>query len=143
MVRDTRDASPDVEAGAVLEGLGEMRRGDGLAAGEIGDGARLQAAEDACYTGFMAFEWDPRKAASNLSKHGVSFTEAASVFSDPLSLTFDDPDHSSAEERFIIIGTSESGRLLIVAHIDRDEVIRIISARLTTGAERKIYESGD
>lgn len=66
----------------------------------------------------MEFEWDPNKAAANLAKHKVSFREAATVFSDLLSITFDDPDHSEDEERFIIIGTSASDRLLIVAHTD-------------------------
>ena len=66
----------------------------------------------------MNFEWDERKAAHNLVKHGVAFTEAATVFYDPLSLTFPDPDHSTNEDRFITIGTSDQGRLLIVAHAE-------------------------
>jgi len=90
----------------------------------------------------MNFEWDERKAPDNLAKHGVSFPEAATVFYDPLSLTFKDPDHSVDEDRFISIGVSDSERLLIVAHADRDDTIRIISARLTTRRERKLYESG-
>ena len=77
----------------------------------------------------MDFEWDPNKAASNVTKHKVSFRAAATVFRDPLSMTFDDPDHSDDEERFITIGRSTGGRLLIVAHTDRDDRIRIISAR--------------
>ncbi|HEX6292199.1 MAG TPA: BrnT family toxin [Herpetosiphonaceae bacterium] len=76
----------------------------------------------------MEFAWDPNKAASNLAKQKVSFHEAATVFRDPLSITFDDPDHSEDEDRFIIIGTSAGGRLLMVAHTDRGSRTRIISA---------------
>ena len=89
----------------------------------------------------MEFEWDDRKAEDNLLKHGVSFTEAATVFYDPLSITFDDPDHSDDENRFIIIGTSAQARILMVAHTDRGDRIRIISAR-TLKKERRLYESG-
>ena len=88
----------------------------------------------------MQFEWDEIKAAGNLVKHGVSFLEAATVFGDPLSDTFDDPDHSADERRFIIVGTSEGGRMLIVAHTDDGETVRIISAREPTRGERKFYE---
>jgi uncharacterized DUF497 family protein len=88
----------------------------------------------------MRFEWDEDKAASNLAKHGVSFSEAATVFGDPLSDTFDDPDHSAEERRFIIIGTSQRGRMLIVSHTDDGEVVRIISAREPTRSEREFYE---
>ena len=90
----------------------------------------------------MRFQWDPAKAAAYLDKHGVSFEEAATVFRDPLSVTALDPDHSLDEERFITFGVSTSGRLLVVAHGDRDDTIRIISARPATPAERKIYEEG-
>lgn len=89
----------------------------------------------------MEFEWDPRKAAHNRRKHGVDFVEAATVFDDPLSMTFPDPDHSRDGDRFIIIGTSKLGRLLIVSHMDRANVTRIISARSVTNRERKLYES--
>jgi len=88
----------------------------------------------------MQFAWDENKAAGNLIKHGVSFEEAATVFSDPLSDTFDDPDHSIEEHRFIIIGVSEQGRILVVAHIDEGDVVRIINAREPTRGERKFYE---
>ncbi len=88
----------------------------------------------------MGFEWDPVKADLNLDKHGVSFDEAATVFADPLSITYDDPDHSQDEERFLTYGTSRSGRLLIVSHTDRADRIRIISARRTTARERRKYE---
>ena len=88
----------------------------------------------------MTFEWDPSKAAQNRRKHGVSFHEAATVFGDPLALTYQDPDHSVQEQRFITVGTSNTGRLLIVAHADRSERIRIISARKTTRRERTHYE---
>jgi uncharacterized DUF497 family protein len=86
------------------------------------------------------FEWDPSKAAQNRRKHGVSFREAATVFGDPLALTYQDPDHSSEEQRFITVGMSSFGRLLIVAHADRGESIRIINARKTTVRERTDYE---
>jgi hypothetical protein len=88
----------------------------------------------------VRFAWDEQKATSNLAKHGVSFEEAATVFGDPLSDTFDDPDHSSGERRFLIIGTSDRGRMLIVAHTDDGEVVRIVSAREPTSGERKSYE---
>ena len=76
----------------------------------------------------LTFEWDRRKAASNLQKHGVSFEEAATAFGDPLSVTIQDPDHSEEEERFILLGRSETERLLTVVHTERGDTIRIISA---------------
>ena len=88
----------------------------------------------------MNFEWDPDKATQNHRKHRVSFHEAATVFADPLAVTYHDPDHSLSEERFITVGTSRNGSVLIVAHSDRGENIRIISARKTTLHERKHYE---
>lgn len=88
----------------------------------------------------MEFDWDDSKAEANLTKHGVSFHEAATVFDDPLSVTFSDPDHSLEEERLIIIGHSSRGRLLFVAHTDRNNQSRIISAREVTRRERKVYE---
>ena len=88
----------------------------------------------------MDFEWDPRKAEANARKHGVTFTEAASVFRDSLSATASDPDHSHLEDRYIIVGQSEAGRLLIVSHADRGDRIRIISARELTRPERRTYE---
>lgn len=90
----------------------------------------------------MHFEWDPRKAAENLRKHGVGFDEAATVFGDPLAITFSDPDHSGSEERLITFGLSLQNRLLVVSHTPRQPRIRIISARLMTRRERKIYEEG-
>ena len=90
----------------------------------------------------MEFEWDEEKNSKNIRKHGVSFEEAATVFGDELSDTFDDPDHSAEENRFVIIGTSERGKLLIVAHTDRGDNIRIISARELTKQERRNYEEG-
>ena len=90
----------------------------------------------------MRFRWDSAKAAANLDKHGISFEEAAMVFRDPLSATDQDPDHSLDEERFITFGVSTNRRLLVVAHADQDDTIRIISARSATPAERKIYEEG-
>ena len=88
----------------------------------------------------MNFEWDSRKAARNIRKHGVSFHEAATVFGDPLSITYPDPDHSSSEERYLTVGLSRAGRVLVVAHTDRGGRIRVISARKTTPRERKHYE---
>ena len=88
----------------------------------------------------MRFAWDEQKAASNFVKHRISFEEAATVFDDPLSDTFPDPDHSLHEHRFIIMGSSESGKILVVAHTDDGELVRIISARDATHGERKSYE---
>ena len=90
----------------------------------------------------MQVEWDPKKARANLRKHGVSFDEAATVFLDDLSLTGDDPDHSVSEERSVTFGISSVGRLLVVAHTERGERTRIISARPATRSERKLYEEG-
>jgi uncharacterized protein len=88
----------------------------------------------------MKFDWNPDKAKTNLAKHQVSFPEAATVFEDPLSITFPDPNHSIGEERWVIIGQSVNGRLLFVAHTDRDNLTRIISAREVTRREQRIYE---
>ena len=90
----------------------------------------------------MRFEWDSSKAAENLARHGVSFEEAATVFRDVLSATGEDPDHSFDEDRFVTFGVSTAGRLLAIAHTDRDDTIRIISARPATPSERVIYEEG-
>ena len=90
----------------------------------------------------MLFEWDERKAAENEKKHGVTFHEASTVFGDPLAVTFTDPDHSVNENRFITFGLSRFNRLLVIAHTDRRRKVRIISARLMTKHERKIYEEG-
>jgi hypothetical protein len=88
----------------------------------------------------MRFEWDARKAAANSRKHGVAFDEAATALRDELAVTGHDPDHSFDEDRFLTFGVSTRGRLLVVAHTERRGVIRIISARLATRSERKIYE---
>lgn len=88
----------------------------------------------------LEFEWNPTKSQKNIKKHGVSFLEAATVFSDSLSMTYNDPDHSYDENRFIIIGMSSSGNLLMVSHTYRKDSIRIISARKLTRKERKQYE---
>lgn len=90
----------------------------------------------------MEFEWDPDKAIENLRKHGVSFDEAATVFGDPLALTFPDPDHSDFEERLLTFGASRQGRLMLVSHTARRAWVRLISARRMTPRERKIYEEG-
>lgn len=88
------------------------------------------------------FEWDPEKAARNLEKHGVSFEEASSAFMDSLSLTIDDPDHSADEFRLLLTGLTSEGRLVVVSFVDRDETLRIISARLANRNERRTYEEG-
>jgi len=89
----------------------------------------------------LVFEWDLKKAKTNLGKHGVSFEEAATAFRDPLSLTINDPLHSSVEERFILIGMSHNNHILVVVHTERGNNIRIISARKATKKERRYYES--
>jgi uncharacterized protein len=86
------------------------------------------------------FEWDPKKAEANLSRHGVSFAEAVTAFGDPLSMNMPDPDHSEGEQRFIVLGISDRYRLLIVSYTERPPRTRIISARLATRHERKQYE---
>ena len=91
---------------------------------------------------YVDYEWDQEKSENNLQKHGVSFEESASVFGDPLYIDFYDPDHSIDERRYLIIGQSNAGRLLIVSYTERDEVIRLISAREMTSSERKAYEEG-
>ena len=88
----------------------------------------------------LKFEWNLDKAKKNTDKHGISFNEAATVFSDPLSMTYDDPDHSHDENRYIIIGLSAFGNLLFVSHTETGDKIRIISARKLTKNERKQYE---
>jgi uncharacterized DUF497 family protein len=90
----------------------------------------------------MKFEWDKLKSEINQRKHGVSFQEASTVFADLLAISFDDPDHSVNESRFLIFGLSKFDRLLTVSFTEREDVVRIISARETTKTERKIYENG-
>jgi uncharacterized DUF497 family protein len=89
----------------------------------------------------VQFEWDAEKAAANLVRHGVSFDEASTVFGDPLAGTILDPRHSEEELRFVTIGLSTNQRLLVVAHSDRDDRVRIITARRATRRERRKYES--
>jgi uncharacterized DUF497 family protein len=91
----------------------------------------------------LQFVWNERKAASNQRKHGISFVEAATAFSDPLSVTIPDPDHSEDEERFILIGQTHKVHIVVVAHVERGDVIRIISARPATRRERLVYEEGE
>jgi uncharacterized DUF497 family protein len=88
----------------------------------------------------VLFDWDKNKAASNFVKHKVYFEEAATVFGDPLSDTFDDPDHSADEHRFLIVGYSETNRLLFVSHTDDGITIRIISAREPARGEQEQYD---
>ena len=90
----------------------------------------------------MKLEWDTKKAVANEKKHGVSFHEASSIFGDPLAITFDDPDHSVNEARQLTFGSSNRHRLLVVVHTQRGKITRIISARIATRQEKKIYEEG-
>jgi hypothetical protein len=88
-------------------------------------------------------EWDQGKAAANIERHGITFEEASAVFLDPLSSTIPDPDHSFDEDRFVTIGLDGIGRLLVVVHTEREDTLRIISAREATPRERRTYESGE
>ncbi|MFZ5911925.1 MAG: BrnT family toxin [Chloroflexota bacterium] len=88
----------------------------------------------------IPFEWDEEKAETNFKKHHVSFEETKSAFGDPFSITIDDPDHSVKEQRYIDIGKSDSGKLLVVVYTERGDTIRIISSRKATSLERKKYE---
>ena len=90
----------------------------------------------------LRFAWDPRKASANLQKHGVSFWDAATAFEDPVSITIPDPRHSETEERFVLIGLSRKQHLVVVAHVERGDIIRIISARIASRTERLTYEEG-
>jgi uncharacterized DUF497 family protein len=90
----------------------------------------------------MEFQWEKDKAAANISKHGVSFEEASTVFGDPLSRTIPDPLHSEGEHRSVTVGLSATTRFLVVIHTDRNDTIRIISARRATPRERRVYEEG-
>lgn len=91
----------------------------------------------------MRFEWDPGKAARNLKRRRISFAEASTVFYDPLATTIADPDHSVSEHRELTLGQSHRGRLLSVSHTQRQDRIRIISARLPTRSERRQYEEDE
>jgi len=88
----------------------------------------------------MRLGWDPQKANSNLRKHNVAFEEAATALGDPLAATGSDPDHAVSESRYVTFGTSERGRLLVVAHTEQGDTIRIISARLASKREQRMYE---
>ena len=88
----------------------------------------------------MEFEWDPDKAEENERKHQVGFHEGATVFGDPLAVTFADPDHSDTEERYITFGLSRFNRLVVISHTERGDKTRMISARLMTRQERTMYE---
>ena len=91
----------------------------------------------------LTFEWDPEKAGSNVQKHGVSFEEAMSAFADLLSFAIADPDHSRGEQRYLLLGVSYQGRLLVVSHTERGETIRIINARRANRREKRVYEEGE
>jgi len=89
----------------------------------------------------LTFEWDEKKADDNLRKHGVSFDEAKTAFNDPFSVTIHDPDYSSGEQRYIDIGLSSKGRLIVVSYTERGEKIRIINSREATKREEREYEN--
>lgn len=90
----------------------------------------------------VRFEWDATKATANVRKHGIAFEEAATALRDPLAVTGYDPDHAADEDRFVSFGVSAEGRLLAVAHAERGEAVRLISARRASRSERTIYEEG-
>ena len=90
----------------------------------------------------LSFEWDEEKATANLKKHRVGFDEATTVFTDPFSMTIHDPEHSADEQRYIDIGSSDKGRVLLVVYAERGSTIRIVSCRKATSSERKLYEEG-
>ena len=90
----------------------------------------------------MKFEWDTKKSVANERKHRISFNDAASVFGEPLAITFPDPYHSKEEFRFLVFGVSRSNKLLVVSYTERNDTVRIISAREATRYERRIYEDG-
>jgi len=113
-----------------------------------GDARALEAAwekySDRAYTEWVTFTWDPKKAKENLKKHGVDFREAATVFGDTLSTTFPDTDHSAGERRFLTVGMSAAGRILVVSHTEVvANTIRIINARTATRRERRFYEEDE
>lgn len=91
----------------------------------------------------QGFEWDEEKAKANLKKHRVGFDEATTVFTDPFSLTIHDPDHSANEQRYIDIGSSDKGRVLVVVYTERGSNVRIVSCRKATPSERKLYEEAN
>jgi hypothetical protein len=90
----------------------------------------------------VKFQWDPKKAADNLKKHGISFDDASTVFGDPLAATIPDPEHSADEVRFVTMGQSAKQQIVVVVHADREEQVRIISARRATAGEKKKYAEG-
>jgi uncharacterized DUF497 family protein len=91
----------------------------------------------------LRFSWDSRKADANVRKHGINFPDATTAFVDPLSITIPDPDHSAKEERYLLVGMTAARRLVVVAHSERGDEIRLISARAATRHEREIYEEGE
>jgi len=91
----------------------------------------------------LSFEWDEEKAKANLKKHRVGFDEATTVFTDPYSMTIHDPDHSADEQRYIDIGASGKGRVLVVVYTERGSHIRIVSCRKATPSERQLYEEAN
>ena len=88
----------------------------------------------------LRFEWDEEKAKQNLKKHGIPFEEAATVFGDPLSMTIDDPLHSTTEQRWVTMGLTYQQRLVVVVHTNRGSTIRLVSARKAMRREKRVYE---
>jgi len=91
----------------------------------------------------LPFEWHEEKAKENFRKHKINFEEAKTVFNDPFLMTFPDPEHSESEQRYLNIGSSSKGRVLVVIHTERETNIRIISCRKATTKERRVYEKGN
>lgn len=110
--------------------------------GQAGARHPLHTLSTSAYTDVVVLRWDARKAAANLKKHGIEFHEAATVLNDTLSTTYPDMDHSSVERRFLTVGMSNRGRILVVAHTEEEDTVRIISARRATPHERRFYEEG-
>lgn len=102
----------------------------------------MRDATSPCHSMALIFSWDPKKESGNWKKHGVTFGEAMDAFSDRLSVTIPDLLHSRIESRYLLTGLTPSGRLLVVAHVERGDNIRIINARLATRRERLAYEEG-
>ncbi len=123
-----------------MPATGASRRGRPAPAGECR--SLGSPPESIRYTHLVIIEWDPRKASSNIRKHRVSFIEASTVFDDPLSLTYPDPDHSVAQHRFLTFGHSSRSRLLVVSHTETADLIRIISARRASRREQHEFTEG-
>ena len=130
----------DDSATAGLVGASRFLRRVGEARPQLGPRSHSAAVKRHRF-GSIEFSWDDRKARRNVQSHGVRFEEAVTVFIDPLARVYDDPDHSDTEVRFLLVGHSLAGRMLLVVHAEKGDTIRIISARRTTPHERAEYEA--